>query len=130
MRSPMTLTFRHTDHSRALEARARELGQRLQRYGERITQCHMTLEGSRDGHGGGTPYVVQIDLAVPGAQIHADSLQIDGAGHKDLYLALRDAFNNAKRQLQELHSKRFRFDAGSTIEPLGAAKTGTLEGYT
>ena len=40
-----------------------------------------------------------------------------------LYLALRDAFNNAKRQLQELHSKRFRFDAGATIERLGAAKT-------
>jgi hypothetical protein len=50
MRSPMTLTFRHTDHSSALEARARELGQRLQRYGERITQCHMTVEGSRGGH--------------------------------------------------------------------------------
>ena len=125
MRLPITLTFRHLDHSSALEARARELGQRLQRYGERITQCHMTLEGSRGGHSSGAPYVVQIDLAVPGAQIHADSLQMDGAGHKDIYLALRDAFNNAKRQLQELHSKRFRFDAGATIERLGAAKTGT-----
>jgi len=124
MRSPMTLTFRRIDHSSALEARARELGERLQRYGERITQCHMTLEGSRGGHGSGSPYVVQIDLAVPGAQIHADSLQMDGAGHKDIYLALREAFNNAKRQLQELHSKRFRFDAGSTIERLGTVKTG------
>jgi len=118
MRSPMTLTFRHTDHSSALEARARELGERLQRCGERITHCHMTIEGARSGN---APYSVQIDLAIPGAQIHADSLQIDGAGHKDIYLALREAFNNAKRQLQELHSKRFRFDAGSTLERLGAA---------
>ena len=121
----MTLTFRHTERSSALEARARELGQRLQRYGERITQCHMTLEGSRGGHDSAATYAVQIDLAVPGARIHADSLQIDGAGHKDPFLALRDAFNNAKRQLQELHSKRFRFDAGTTIERLGGAKTGT-----
>jgi ribosome-associated translation inhibitor RaiA len=125
MQSPMTLTFRHTDHSSALEARARELGQRLQRYGERIMHCHMTLEGSRGGHSSGAPFVVQIDLTVPGARIHADSLQMDGAGHKDIYLALRDAFNNAKRQLQELHSKRFRCDAGATIERLGAAKTET-----
>jgi ribosome-associated translation inhibitor RaiA len=130
MRSPMTLTFRRTDHSSALEARARELGERLRRYGERITQCHMTLEGSRGGHGSGSPYVVQIDLAVPGAQIHADSLQMDGAGHKDIYLALREAFNNAKRQLQELHSKRFRFNAGSTIERLGTVKTGVQKGCT
>ena len=122
MPSPLTLTFRHTDHSSALEARARELGERLQRYGERITQCHMTIEGSGGGHGCGTPFVVQIDLAVPGAQIHADSLQMDGAGHRDAYLALRDAFNNARRQLQELHSKRFRFDAGGTIERLGSGK--------
>jgi len=121
MRSPMTLTFRHTDHSSALEARARELGERLQRCGERITHCHMTIEGARSGRNGNAPYSVQIDLAIPGAQIHADSLQIDGAGHKDIYLALREAFNNAKRQLQELHSKRFRFDAGSTLERLGAA---------
>jgi ribosomal subunit interface protein len=125
MRSPITLSFRHLDHSGALEARARELGERLQRYGERITQCHMTLEGSRGGQRSGAPYVVKIDLAVPSAQIHADSLQIDGAGHKDIYLALRDALNNAKRQLQELHSKRIRFDAGATIERLGGAKTGT-----
>jgi hypothetical protein len=123
MRSPMTLTFRHADHSSALEARARELGERLQRYGERITQCHMTLEGARGGDGSSAHCVVQIDLAVPGAQIHADSRRIDGAGHEEIHLALREAFNNAKRQLQELHSKRFRFDAGSTIERLGAAKT-------
>jgi len=116
MRSPVTLTFRHIDHSGALEARARELGQRLQRCGERITQCHMTLEGSRGDHNSGASFVVKIDLAVPGAQIHADGLQSDGAGHKDIYVALRDAFNNAKRQLRELHSKRFRFDAGTTIE--------------
>lgn len=124
----MTLTFRHTDHSSALAARARELGERLQRYGERITQCHMTLEGARGGYGSSAPCVVQIDLAVPGAQIHADSRQLDGTGHEDLYLALREAFNNAKRQLQELHSKRFRFDAGTTIERLGAAETGIPKG--
>jgi putative sigma-54 modulation protein len=121
MRSLMTLTFRHLDHSGALEARARELGHRLQRYGERITQCHMTLESSRSAENCSTPYLVKIDLAVPGAQIHADSLQIDGAAHEDIYLALREAFNNAKRQLQELHSKRFSFDAGTAIKRLEAA---------
>ena len=89
MRSPMTLTFRHTDHSSALEARARALGERLQRYGERITQCHMTLEGLRGDHGSSTTFVVQIDLAVPGAQIHADSLHGDGGAQGRLSSAAR-----------------------------------------
>jgi ribosome-associated translation inhibitor RaiA len=104
----MTLTFRHIDHSGALEDCARQLGSRLERFCERITQCHMTLEGPGNGRTAGEPYLVKIDLTVPSAQIHADSLHVDGAGHKDIYLAMRDAFNNAKRQLQDLHRDRSR----------------------
>jgi ribosome-associated translation inhibitor RaiA len=106
MRPPITLTFRHLDRVGALEDRARTLAARLERFCERITRCHMTLEGpDRDAR---APYQVKIDLTVPGAQIHADSLNVDGAGHKDIYLALRDAFINAKRQLQDLRRDRSR----------------------
>jgi hypothetical protein len=101
MRLPTTLTFRHIDRSGALEDRARKLGSRLERFSE-IMRCHMTLEGPGNHSDSGAPYVVKIDLTVPGAQIHADSLHVDGVGHTDIYLALRDAFNNAKRQLQDL----------------------------
>jgi hypothetical protein len=103
----MTLTFRHIDHSGALEDYARKWGSRLERFSERITQCHMTLEGPGNGSNAGAPYLVKIDLIVPGAQIYADSLHVDGAGHRDIYLALRDAFINAKRQLQDLHRDRY-----------------------
>ena len=108
MRPPMTLTFRHIDHSRALEDRARKLGARLERFSQRITQCHMTFEGPGNGSNAGAPYLVKIDLIVPGAQIHADSLDVDGGGHNDIYRAMHDAFNNAKRQLQDLHRDRSR----------------------
>jgi hypothetical protein len=104
----MTLTFRHIGHSGALEDRARKLGSRLERYCQRITQCHMTIEGPANGSTAGAPYLVKIDLIAPGAQIHADSLHVDGAGHRDIYLALRDSFNNAKRQLQDLQRARSR----------------------
>jgi hypothetical protein len=104
----MTLTFHHLDHSGALEDRARTLGVRLNRFSERITHCHMTLEGPGHGRTAVAPYLVKIDLIVPGAQIYADSLHVDGSGHKDIYLALRDAFNNAKRQLQDLHRAQFQ----------------------
>jgi hypothetical protein len=106
MRSPLTLSFRHIDRSGALEDRARELGSRLERFSKRIAQCHMTLEGPH--RGAGAPYLVKIDLSVPGAQIHADSLHADGAARQDIYIALRDAFQDAKRQLQDLHRDRSR----------------------
>jgi hypothetical protein len=66
----------------------------------------MTFEGPDSRSDTRTPYLVKIDLIVPGAQIHADSLHVDGAGHRDIYLALRDAFNNARQQLQELRPDR------------------------
>jgi Sigma 54 modulation protein / S30EA ribosomal protein len=103
---PITLTFRHVDRSGALEERARKLGSRLGRFSDRIMQCHMVFEGPGRGRDGGVLFCVKIDLTVPGARIHADSLHVDGRGHKDVYLALRDAFNNAKRQLQGLHRAR------------------------
>jgi hypothetical protein len=106
MQTPMTLTFRHIDHSETLENRARKLGARLERYCERIARCHVTLEGPGSCTSAAAPYLVKIDLIVPGAQIHADSLQIDGMGHKDIDLALHDAFDNARRQLQRLHPDR------------------------
>jgi hypothetical protein len=108
MRPPITLTFRHIDHSGALEDRARKLGSRLGRFSEGIMQCHITLEGPGNRSDIEAHFLVKIDLTVPGAQIHADSLHVDGSAHKDIYLALRDAFNNAKRQLQDLHRDRFR----------------------
>ena len=106
MHAPMTVTYRHIDQSDALNARARELTHRLQRFGKRITQCHLTVEGRVGRRRKGGPYSVKLHLSVPGAEIHADSLHGDGTRHNDVYSALRGAFDNAKRQLQDLNRER------------------------
>ena len=106
MRSRVTLTFRNIERCGALESRALELGSRLQRFDKRLTQCHMTLEGADGDVENIASYVIKIELSVPGAQIHADSLHGDNTGHADVYLAMRDAFDDAKRQLLDLHRNR------------------------
>lgn len=105
-RMQMTMTFRHIDRSGALEARARELGERLRRYHSGVRQCHVTVEGAVDHRAGGSLYRVKIHLSVPGAQIHADSRHHDDTAHGDVYIALRDAYSSARRQLQDLHRDR------------------------
>ncbi len=102
MNFPLSLSFRRVERSGPLEDRARKLAQRLPRFCSRITECRMVLEASDEPQ----TFAVKIDIAVPGAHIHADSLHVDGSGHSDIYLALRDAFNNAKRQLQGLRGDR------------------------
>jgi hypothetical protein len=54
------------------------------------------------------PIFVRIEVTIPNARMHADSLGVDGAGHEDIFLALSDAFNNAKRHLQDSHRKSLR----------------------
>ncbi len=98
----LTLTLRHLDRTAELEARVRESVQRLERVNDRIAHCHLTVDGSEAGAADGAKYAVKIDISVPGAQIHADNLHLDPAQQGDLNLALRAAFDDAKRQLQRL----------------------------
>jgi hypothetical protein len=96
----LNITFRRFERSGALEARIREVGERLQRCDPRITQCHISVIG--DTHGDGS-VSVRIQVSVPGAQILADGATEVGPGHTDAFLALRKAYEGTRSQLRTLH---------------------------
>lgn len=106
MQPTLTLTFRHVARSAAMEAHARDVASRLQRIEQLISRCHLTIESLGDGAHPEPTYVVKIELTVPGAQIHADSLRADSSGHASLYQAMREAYDDARRQLHHLRSDR------------------------
>jgi len=109
MLSPPILRFRQVQRSAVLEERVREMVQRLRRFNERIDHCHLMVERldrGQDGLPGSPPYAVHIDLSIPGAEIHADGTSDTRSEHADVYAALNAAFDDAKRQLQELHRER------------------------
>jgi hypothetical protein len=115
MRAPLTIAFLRLARTGALEGYARELGAQLEQLGKCVARCHMTLEG-RTSHGH-TLYVAKIELSLPSAQIFADSLYANAAGHQDIYLALQDAYHNAARQLHGFHRNRSIALAGATCLP-------------
>ena len=98
MSSRLTLTFRHLPRSGALEASARDVGNRLQRLNDGMTACHIMFEGAPEA-AGGVPFRVKIHVSVPGAQIHAESVRQPEEGQTAPYSPLRSAYENAKRQL-------------------------------
>lgn len=100
MQTPPRITFRHVDRSSAVEERVRELLARLERFHQRITGCHVVIGAPAAPYKGG-PFSVNIELMVPGGVINAGSGQTARDEHADVYLALRDAFDSAKRQLQD-----------------------------
>ena len=106
MKLPLQVTFRHVDRSPALESRINELASRLDRYSGQIMACHVTVESPHRHAHQGALYDVRIDITVPDQEIAIHGTHPRDHSHEDPYVALRDAFRAARRQLQDYERKR------------------------
>lgn len=102
----MNRTLQITGHNivltPAIEAHIRGNAEKLGRYCDDIVGCRVVIDAPHRHHSKGRQYEVRINLTVPGAE-----LAITHEPREDLYLASRDAFNVARRQLQD-HAARQR----------------------
>lgn len=96
MRSPLQITFHGMDHSEAVEAAVREKAQHLERFSADITSCRVVVDSPQKHRHQGRPFSVRIDLTLPGHE-----LMVDRVHDEDVYVALRDAFDELKRQLED-----------------------------
>lgn len=101
MQTPLRVTFRHMPSSAAVEARVSEHVGRLERFHHRIISCHVVVEAPAGHRRKGAPFGVRVELVVPGGDICVTNEQADREAHTDVYVALRDAFDTAKRRLRE-----------------------------
>jgi len=120
MQIPLEINFRNMDPSPAVEARIREKAAKLERFHERIIGCTVVVEAPHRHHHKGKIYSVHIDISVPGK----DHLIVDRAkpldhAHEDVYVAVRDAFNAAVRQLED-YTQRMRGEVKSHTGAGGA----------
>jgi len=106
MKLPIQVVFRNMDVSEAAETKARNLAAKLDRYYKGIMACRVAIEAHHRHHYKGKLYSVRIDLTLPNAELVASREQSDNHAHEDVYVAIRDAFNAIKRQLQEFVSKQ------------------------
>jgi ribosomal subunit interface protein len=102
MQIPLQITVRDVPHSDAIDARIRDKVQGLGRFHPRITSCRVTIAQARKHHQQGRQFEVRIDLRVPGRSAIVTTRQHD----EDMYVALRDAFTSAARQLQDVVRER------------------------
>lgn len=100
MQQTLQITFRGMETSAAVEARVRELAQRLERFCAQITSCHVTLQSPHRHHQHGQRFGVKIRIAVPGSEIVVDNEHARDPAHEEPYVAIRDAFAAAVRCLK------------------------------
>lgn len=96
MKTPLQITFRDMPHSDALDAHIRDKAHKLEQVFADIVSCRVVVEQPARHQQQGKPFNVRIDLGVPGSEIVVDKQQ-----NEDVYAALRDAFDAAKRQLED-----------------------------
>lgn len=106
MQLPLQITFRHMEHSPALESRIQQLAERLDRYSQEIMSCRVVIEAPHKHHHQGSLYTVRLDITLPGREIAVTREQHDKHAHEDAYVALRDTFHAAERQLEQRVQKR------------------------
>jgi ribosomal subunit interface protein len=101
MQVPLQITFRHMETSPALEARIRQRAEELEQYCDHIIACRVTVESQHRHHRQGNLYQVQIDVVVPGRDITAGREHGRDHAHEDAHVAVRDAFDALRRQLED-----------------------------
>jgi ribosomal subunit interface protein len=100
MKLPVEITFRNMSASAALEENVREKVAKLEQFCDRIINCRVVVEGAHRHHYKGHLFHVRIELSVPGQELVVSRDPSENQSHADVYVAVRDAFDAVRRQLE------------------------------
>ena len=94
--------FRNMEPSDAIKERVTERMAWLERLTDRITHLRVIVEAPHRNHHKGKIYHVKINIGLPGRPDLIVSHEPEANhAHEDVYIAIRDAFDAARRQLRE-----------------------------
>jgi len=108
MQQPLQITFKEMEPSDAIEKWVEEHAAKLEKFYTPIIHCHVVIEAPHRHSHHGRLYGVRIDITVPGGEVVVSQQGPKDHAHEDVYVALRDAFHAARRQLQDVARKKRR----------------------
>jgi ribosomal subunit interface protein len=98
MQNTLQILFRDIPPSEAIDAEIRKRVAKLEKVCSDIMSCLVSVESDGKHKHQGKLFKVRVDITVPG-----DELVVDGhrTMNEDAYVAIRDSFEAAARQLEE-----------------------------
>jgi ribosomal subunit interface protein len=97
MKLPVQIAFRGLEPSAAVEAAAREKVAKLELFCKDLISCRVEIEQLDKHRQQGRPFLVRIDVTLPGHE-----LTVNQQPNEDAYVALRDAFDAMRRQVEDV----------------------------
>ncbi len=112
MQRPLRIISRDFSLSEAFEAEIRQKAAGLESYYPRMSGCEVTVRAPAiKHHRKGGPFIVNIRMTVPGRE-----LAVDRQSEEELSQAIREAFDVARRQLED-YAREQRGDVKAREHP-------------
>lgn len=105
MTNKIQVVFHNIDQSDALTEAVNKRVEKLERYCSQIIGGRVVLDSPHNNHYKGKVYSVGLEVHTPQLEVRVNQDQHDNHAHEDLYVAIRDAFNAAERQLKSVDKK-------------------------
>ena len=109
MTNEFQVLFHNIVQTDALAQAVQKRINKLERYCDQIMSGRVVLDAPHNNHYKGKVYSVGIEIHTSLKEIIVNQGKQNNHAHEDLYIAIRDAFNAAERQLKSI-AKKHRAD--------------------
>ena len=101
MPATLQISYRNMDSSPSIEQQVRERFAQLEKFFDRLIACHVVVEEGHRRHQQGNVFHVRVDMVAPGRELVVRRDPPEHQAHEDAHVAIRDAFDAARRQLED-----------------------------
>ncbi len=108
MQVPLTVSFKGMPVHEGIRTACWSEAEKLERYFDRITSCHVTVALPQRQHKG-NHFDIHVRLALPGGDVNVTRSPAAHEAAEDVQRMVREVFDEARRQLQD-HVRRLRGD--------------------
>ena len=106
MQTPVRITFRHMSVSTAAEENIRAHIAHLEQHFDNLLSCHVVIDTPPAHRSHGAAFSVRVELTLPGREIFVSNESDQSEAHTNVYVAIRDTFAAAERQLDHFVRRR------------------------
>jgi ribosome-associated translation inhibitor RaiA len=106
MQLPIQVVFRNMEQRAAIEEEVLQRAAQLERFAGQIISCRVVIEPAGKHHHHGNQYCVHLDVKMPGREIVAGYAPAERTAHCDVSVAVRDAFDAVRRQIEDYARRR------------------------
>ena len=101
MQLPLQISFEGMSRSDAIETAVRDKLHHVERFSKDIMSCRVVVDLLQKHRHQGRPFGVRIALTIPGRELVVNRVE-----NEDVYVALRDAVDDIRRQLEDAVRQR------------------------